>query len=202
MAELRVHAILTEHPGYGWSVESPQLPELVGGRDSLLELLVSLQDILAFGGAPDEGYELVEHRQRQFTAHGVDFVVRMRMDEHQSDRLQVIHRLLAALDDPWQRDEFFDMQPNPTGDIVFVAMLESEPLRSLTEQLDPRGDVVAVVVPVDQNFVWTTQFAAAATESGWSTLGDYGLNDDSTMAEVRVAMSDVVDPRERTLAFS
>ena len=90
MGDPRIHAILTRYPGgMGFSVSSPQLPELVAGFDTDEELENELLAVLTFGGAPQE-YNLVKHYQEYSSNEGREWFVRTAHDPKLKD-LSLIH---------------------------------------------------------------------------------------------------------------
>ena len=202
VADLVVHVILAEHPGYGWSVESPQLPELVGGRDSLIELEADLIDILRFGGAPDE-YRMVRHLERHFSDDDGEWAVRWVVDRHVKERVATAQRLLQCMSVPEQKRELLVNVRTPTDEVLFVSMLSGDKLTSLFEQMDPRGDAVTVVLPVSDVGVWSMQFAYESPDApaDWPSIKDYGLDPHATVGEAMTRLN-ALPSRERALVLS
>jgi hypothetical protein len=204
MADPVIHVILTEHPGFGWSVESPQLPELVGGRDSYAELMDDLVSILQFGGAPEE-YRMVRHIQRHLTTpEGLEIAIRWRQDKHEEERMAAASGLVHCLEIDAYREELTEAYKTPTGDVLFVASLPSDKLGPLFDQMDQRGDAVSVFLQKpDENAILSTQLLINDhPEVDWKTLDAYGLSRDSTVADLFAAMSEYKRLHDRALVLA
>jgi len=202
MADRVIHVILSEHPGYGWSVESPQLPGLVGGRESLVELEADLIDLLQFGGAPEE-YRLVRHWQRHFADEDGQWAVRWVVDRHANERAATAQRLLHCMTVPKQKQDLLTNVHTPYDELLFVSMLPADKLALLFDQMDPRGDAVTVVLPLSDVGVWSMQFAyeTAGFPVDWSSIKDYGLNPDTTVGEAMTRM-DALPSQQRALVLA
>lgn len=61
VADGTVHVLLTDYGRFGWGTSSPQMPELIGGRDTLAELEADLEKLLAFGDAPPQAPPVPRH---------------------------------------------------------------------------------------------------------------------------------------------
>ncbi|MEU5073740.1 hypothetical protein AB0G76_19565 [Streptomyces asoensis] len=198
MANEVVHVLLTDYGQYGWGITSPQLPELVGGRDSFREMCADLKDILAFGGAP-EGAQVVVHRQMYVVVPGGDeaCIVRFAKDEYEFDRFEAGMRLTGVLRDADQRAKIMAGPKLATGERLFICAVPSDTVRWLSEQLLP-GEVASLVSsfadewigggkPIAEMPFGHAAKAPEGQEKHWSPLSDAGLTADSTLADMLMA---------------
>lgn len=176
----RIHAIVAEHPGYGWSITSPQLPELVGGRTTRIELDANLREIVRFGGAGGDIKVIVHEQAHYVTEDGDDYAIRLARDSRYLDRLDTLRILLEALErQPDFAADYFRSEYDP----VFVVMTFEETVGDLLEQMDDRGDFVVCALPVVGSGVATTAFVAGDQNAG-KGLSDFGLSAESPVSEL------------------
>ncbi|MES5383903.1 hypothetical protein ABVN64_30360 [Mycolicibacterium conceptionense] len=73
-----LHLIITETGGYGWTVESPQLPELIGGRNTSTELAADLVEIVEWAKEPDVTFDRTFIHEQHVVGDpdGNEFVIR------------------------------------------------------------------------------------------------------------------------------
>ncbi|WP_432112205.1 hypothetical protein [Streptomyces sp. YPW6] len=194
MADEVVHVLLTDYGQYGWGVSSPQLPELIGGRDSYEDLRRDLAEILEFGGL-DASASVVIHRQKYVVAPGGDetFVIRIANDEREFDRFEAGMRLTGVLNDPRQRSQILAGPKTPSGEQIFICGTPTDTLGWLTEQLLP-GEFASVISSVaDEMFggkpirECIIGHAVEPADKGWMTLSEAGLTAETTLAELSVA---------------
>ncbi|MGY5630265.1 hypothetical protein ACW7N6_15755 [Streptomyces sp. UC1A3] len=195
MADQVVHVLLTDYGRYGWGVTSPQLPELIGGRDTYKEIRADLDDILAFGGVP-EGAEVVVHRQKYVVTPGSDQAcfIRLADDEYEFDRIEAAMRLTGVLKDPGQRAKIMAGPKLATGERLFVCAVPSDTVRWLAEQL-VRGEVASIVTSFADDFLGGKPIREMPLAHGdddpegdWYSLSDAGLTPDSTLADLILAV--------------
>lgn len=183
----RIDAILTEHPGYGWEIESPQLPELVGGRETKEALEAELKDLLVFGGASRDAVPALYY-QRYLPIDGGDkFAVRVRKDSHVEDRVRVARRIKGALTDKKQLASMSRFPQRSTGEIVFVCAVASDRIDTLTRQLETGGDAIVIAMAVADQMLYTTPVSNEAytnNRPGWLSLDDVGLGADATVGDL------------------
>ncbi|MEV2279344.1 hypothetical protein AB0I72_27585 [Nocardiopsis sp. NPDC049922] len=183
----RIDAILTEYPGYGWSIESPQLPELVGGRDTREELEVDLTSLLKFGGAQDPFVPAVHWQKYLIQDEEAEVAIRVRRDQHVTDRMQVARRIGAALKHPDQRRSMSNLPQRSTGEVLFVCSVAQDRLDTLARQLDPRGDTFMIAVAVADNMLYTTALSNRGNgqrRSGWVRIADLGWDENTTVGDL------------------
>ncbi|MFJ7344678.1 hypothetical protein ACIQU3_30890 [Streptomyces sp. NPDC101110] len=195
MADQVVHVLLTDYGQYGWGITSPQLPELIGGRDSYQEIRDDLKDIVAFGGAP-EGAQVVVHRQMYVVVPGSDeaCIVRFANDEYEFDRFEAGMRLTGVLKDAGQRAQIMAGPKLATGERLFICAVPSDTVRWLSEQLLP-GEVASLVTSFADEWLGGGKpiiempfgYALKRSDGDWSSLSDAGLTEDSTLADMLMA---------------
>ncbi len=129
-----VHVVFTEHEGFGWSLTSPQAPELIGGRRHVADLLRELPEMLALGGMSGETLHL--HEEKTLTSPGgLEYRVRF-ADEGSDERELVVGRILASIESG-SEDEDADRSPRlPTGERLIIAVLETDAVGWLFDQVD------------------------------------------------------------------
>ena len=144
MGDLRIHAIMTRYSGgMGFSVSSPQLPELVAGFETDEELENELLSVLSFGGAPKE-YTLVKHYQEYSSNEGREWYVRTAHDVKLKERVATLHAfssLIRLTPEPLDR-----ATKSTTGEATFVIALLDDKFGWLSEQLSKHGSALTIVV--------------------------------------------------------
>ena len=142
MGDPRIHAIMTRYAG-GFSVSSPQLPELVAGFDTDEELENELLNVLRFGGAPQE-YQLVKHYQEYSSNEGREWFVRTAHDSKLKERVSTLNSfvsLIRVTPDPLDR-----ATKSTTGEATFVIALLDDTIGWLAEQMTEHGCALTAVV--------------------------------------------------------
>lgn len=188
------HVILAEHPGYGWSIECPQLPELVGGRTTLVELYADLREILAFGGLR-AGATVSIHEQAFMAADGGDeFAIRVARDDNYMNRLDVANAALKVLADPVGGpnllEDYLDLGPDP----VLTMCMYDDTVGWLEDQMDRRRFLLVLVVvapmPDERPAVQSTALLVDGSgPDGYKTLADFGLGRNDTVGELLTRFS-------------
>lgn len=197
MADQVVHVLLTDYGRYGWGVTSPQLPELVGGRETYAEVRADLAEILSFGGISD-GVDVVIHRQKYVVTPGGEdsCFIRIASDECEFDRIEAAMRLTGVLKDPAQRSDIMGGAKLSTGERLFVCAVPSDTLRWLSEQLLPGEPASLIASFADEMFggkpLWEMPIAHGSDEGEpegeWHALAESGLTPDSTLADLIMAV--------------
>jgi hypothetical protein len=169
----------------GVHLYSPQIPELVAGRDTPDELFKDLPDIVSFAAPDLDLRDAVIHQEEVFSVPEGDFVVRVARDDHASQRDRVHRRIVAALQVPTQVEEMLDAPPTRSGLLLFVCAVPSDTVRTIMEELDPRGDAAVVAVSVADEWLWTTHFAYGDEKRpNWYSLDHWGWTLDTSVADM------------------
>jgi hypothetical protein len=179
-----VHAMVTDEGEYGYSMTSPQFPELAFGRSTEEEFTREYQDALRYAGLKS-GRVWGHFQVRGTTPQGVEFVIRRQTgDGHEEARLQIanaINRLLSSETEATQLLE--DLEPSATGEFVFVACLADDTVGWLVDQLRPNDDAIAAALDVAGVMVAMTQVASGG-HLDWPTIDDLGWTRDTTLGEL------------------
>lgn len=202
MPDPDIHVIATHDPRYGVMVQSPQLPDLVGGRATLAELENDLVEILRFGGAPDE-YRLVRYLQKNLvTNDGREYAVRWRVgDLLAAERAATVDHLVAAMSVPAQRDAHLDNEVAANGVVVFVAVAPTDIAGQVFAQMYEHHDAMTAVMAVADGVLLSTQFATRdAAPAGWGSAVDSGVDEKSTMGDVLRRFNGVLQERALVVA--
>ncbi|MFG2815281.1 hypothetical protein [Streptomyces sp. NPDC048410] len=197
MADEVVHVLLTDYGQYGWGVTSPQLPELVGGRESYKELRDDLDDILAFGGVP-EGAKVIVHRQKYAVDPGGEHAcfIRIANDEVEFDRIEAAMRLAGVLNDPAQRTRIMSGPSISTGERLFICAVPGDTLRWLSDQL-VTGEVASIITSLADDMLGGKLIREMPIAHGcegdepdeeWHSLSESGLTPDSTLGDLIMAV--------------
>jgi hypothetical protein len=168
----------------GSHLYSPQIPELVAGRETHEELYRDLPDILSFAAPERRLEDAVFHDEAVFAAPEGDFVIRAANDDRTQQRRRVAQRVVAALQVPTQREDMLDVPRTPSGLVLFVCALPADTIQWVTEQLDPRGEAAVVVAPVAEEWVWTSHLANNGDRHDWKPLEHWGWTLDTTVGEM------------------
>jgi predicted RNase H-like HicB family nuclease len=182
----RFHLVVREDNGF--HLYSPQIPELVAGRETREELYRDLPDILSFAAPELRLEDAVFHKEAVFLASTAapegDFIIRAANDDRTQQRRRLAQRVGTALQIPTQREDMLDVPRTPSGFVLFVCALPADTIRWITEQLDPRGEVAVVVAPVAEEWVWTSYLANVGDWQDWRPLEHWGWTLDTTVAEM------------------
>jgi hypothetical protein len=167
-----------------WAFYSPQIPGLVGGRDSIFQLREDLPTILRFAGVPLPA-RIRTHLEQTYDAEGLPYIIRSAQDEHGKERLAAAQRLRAALTVADQREDLLSSPRTRTGEVLFIAGVASDTLEDMARQLHPSGDAAVVVCKVAEEFVWSFHFTNAEDlDEAARPLGELGLSMETTIGEV------------------
>lgn len=167
-----------------WAFYSPQIPGLVGGRDSVLQLREDLPAILRFAGVTLPA-RLRTPLEQTYDATGLAYIIRTAQDEHSKARLAAAQRLRAALLVPDQRDDLLSSPRTRTVEILFIAAVASDTVEDIANQLHPSGDAAVVVCSVAEEFIWSFHFTNAEDlDEAARPLDELGLSMETTIGEV------------------
>lgn len=143
-----LHVIYTESGDeYGWSIESPQIPELVGGRDTITELLADTASILDFAGASESAFDrVVTHEQHAVVdPDGDEYLLRWQISDSDTyaQRYETATHLNAAILDGHYDSAQKAMQPQlATTERLLIAVVPADTLGWAEDQLTDGGCAV------------------------------------------------------------
>ncbi|GHP18848.1 hypothetical protein RN2511_035840 [Rhodococcus sp. NKCM2511] len=189
-----LHIVYSESgEDYGWTLESPQIPGLIGGRSSSSELLRDTDEIIRFA-APGESWEKTFlHEQHSVEdPDGNEYLIRWLVavdgdleDEDRAEgRQQVAGRLNAAAQAGFPESERAAQPVLPTSERLLIAVLADDTLGFVEDQL---GDGCAVLSQYGgQDVLISIPFGTSGlgTSTGKFSLEELGLTRQSTFAEM------------------
>ncbi|MEU8284539.1 hypothetical protein AB0C01_09390 [Micromonospora sp. NPDC048905] len=167
-----------------WAFHSPQIPGLMGGRSSLLQLRADLPEILRFADVPLP-VQIRVHVEDMYDSAGTSYIIRQSQDGHRTERSATAQRLRAALTVAEQREQLLSSPRTRTGEVLFIAAVPSDALHDISAQLHPSGDAAVVVCNVADELLWSFHLTNAEDlDAAARPLGDLGLSGETTIAEV------------------
>ncbi|WP_068162726.1 hypothetical protein [Rhodococcus phenolicus] len=131
-----LHLIYTTYgPDFGWSLTSPQVPELIGGRNSISELLADTPDILRFAGVAD--YPHTWRHEQHFIRDdaGDEFFIRFLADD--DTREGAANRMHSELQAGADSDLIERGPVMSTGERLLIAVTGSDTIGWCEDQLEP-----------------------------------------------------------------
>lgn len=188
-----LHLVYTSYGDeFGWSISSPQIPELIGGRNTIDELIRDTDSILEF--AKIGPYEHL-YRHEQIAAedpHGNEYLIRWLSEEDgpefsQDDpmsRLSTAGRLFASVRNGYS-EHLRNRQPLlVTGERLLIAVLGDDTIGFVFDQLDTdQGAVIAQHRGEDA--VYSVPLGIPHDANGWTwRLEDLGLTRDASVETV------------------
>lgn len=141
------HLVFTDNgPGYGWSIESPQVPELVGGRADLSDLLRDTNKFLKFANAPirdiyapgvylHEQHAVADPRGNEYL---VRFMTSINTDGDEA-RISAASRLQGAVLHGWSDEEIAAQPQLKTSERLLIAVTATDTLGWIMDQLGDGG---------------------------------------------------------------
>ncbi|MDF3316494.1 hypothetical protein [Rhodococcus sp. C3V] len=189
MADL--HVIYTSYGDeYGWYLSSPQIPELVGGRHTLPELVHDTPEILRFAGVPHHD-NLFVHLQRHFVdPDGDEYLVRVLQDENIA-RENAVNRLVSGVL-AGNDDDLKARQPElVTTERLLIAVIDSDRLGWIEDQLGDASAMLGIYGGDDLLYSIPMTAGKAEGQVSWS-FEKLGLSSKSSVAD----MLDVVLGKE------
>lgn len=141
------HLIYTDYgPDFGWSIESPQIPGLVGGRTDLNDLLRDTNMMLEFADAPVQDMHapgVYLHEQHAITdPRGNDYLIRFLTSTDAEDnpsRISAASRLQGAVLEGWSEDEIESQPQLVTTERLLIAVTAEDTIGWIADQLGEGG---------------------------------------------------------------
>ncbi len=184
---------VNEDEPYGWTITSPQLPGFVFGRSTRAEVDNELDDALEFAGAPEVPRAV--HVLRRFeTPEGDEFMISVANDADKDARAEVARRLTGVMSDEPQRLDLLSKVPRlPTGEALFVAVVPTDRLGWVWEQLDERDGTATIVAAVgdEGGMIWSNSTGFATRSDDFEdpvTMEELGLTEDSLVGDLVTAL--------------
>lgn len=185
-----LHLVVTDDGPHGYSLSSPQVPELVYGRNDLEAFRRSVTDVLAFAEAPDLPRR--EHRQvRRYDQHGREIIVRMAVDDRQDERKRLAKRVLGLLLESSEQADSLLCSNFETafGAHLVIITLPGDRLEEVFEQLDPRDGTAMITDFVDDSGFEVRAISRSEInhDPGMRTLDEVGLSLSNTVGDLFAA---------------
>ena len=176
------HVFVTNEREHGYSMDSPQVPGLVFGRNTETEFRAEYQQVLHDVGVRGR---VTGHTQLRIQAFdGSECLIRFMQGETEAERKAVAVHVERLVKSAERCSEFLgDLMPSPTGEYVFVACLATDTLGWLIDQLNPRGDVLTAVVGVADVMLAATQLASGITVD-WPPIYELGWTREMTLQDL------------------
>lgn len=152
-----VEIVVREEAGE-WAAWSPQCPGLMIVEDGAQALRHAVKPALRYYFETEFGALPVARIMMTLESDSSGVLVRVRYDDFYYERDLLSQRLVALLrSGTGEAKEFAAGRPNGLGDVVYFCALPGDRLRLVQAQLAP-GDSINVVLPVGEEFVWSTSF--------------------------------------------
>jgi predicted RNase H-like HicB family nuclease len=189
-----LHIVYTETgDSYGWTIESPQIPELIGGRDTVEELVADTDEIIEW--AKDSGTEfdgLFVHEQHLVVdPAGREYLIRWQFNSDDYDaRYETAGRLNYAVLNGWGDDDEIAQQPVlPTGERLFIAAVGADTLGWVEDQLSECGGCCVLAEHLGDGAVANVPFGVTGQLGPRGVnIKQLGLNRESTFREMADAV--------------
>ncbi|ANW63973.1 hypothetical protein BCA37_10535 [Mycobacterium sp. djl-10] len=201
-----MHVIFTEAGDYGWTIESPQIPELIGGRDTSDELIGDAGEIIEWAKDPDQTFdEWFGHEQHLVEdPAGRTFLIRWLFnggDEDYDARVDTADRLNYAVVSGLVNSEEYGRHPQlpTTGECLYICVRGSDTMGWISAQLDDRYDRCVLAQHLGDGGVVHLPFGRAGVLRAGLNTEALGLTDSSTFDEMRdVVMAHEIDGLRQT----
>lgn len=194
-----LHIIYTEAGDeYGWTIESPQLPDLIGGRNTSEELLADTAEIIEWAMDDDAAYDPVyAHEQHLvYDPDGREYLIRWQFNDEANyeARLETAgrlnHAVTAGLITPGEWGEHAPL--SVTGERLYIAVVGTDRLGWVQDQLSDRDNACVLAEHLEDGAVVHLPFAQSGVLRAGLSIELLGLNRDSTFND----MLDAVLARE------
>lgn len=178
-----LHLIYTKYDGF-YAIESPQIPELVGGRTSPAELEAAVPEILELANVTASDFDnIYEHEQHiYYSPDGVEYVVRVYLDDNEA-RERSAGRVIAGIEEGYERENEAKQPKLRTGERLIIAATGEDRIGWFMDQLgDGEGAIVEWNKVDDVCYSLPLLPDDLSTEDS-SSLASLGLSADSSISE-------------------
>lgn len=193
MADL--HVIVTESGDYGWTFETPQIPELIGGRDTTAEIIAELPAIVEWAKEPGETFDQVfAHEQHQVRdPEGNEYLIRFQFNGPDKDyeaRHDTAGRINYAVLNGLVTEEERGQHPPvlTTGERLYVCVRDADTLGWIQDQLLEREVSCLLVQHSEDGALLHVPYGRTGQLQNGIDTDALGLNRDSTFAEMAEAL--------------
>lgn len=190
-----LHIVYTETgDNYGWTIESPQIPELIGGRNTAEELVADTSEIIEW--AKDSGTEFdkqyVHEQHLVVDPAGREYLIRWQFNSDDYDaRYETVGRLNYAVLNGLADDDEIAQQPVlPTGERLLIAAVGADTLGWVEDQLSERGGCCVLAEYLGDGAVVNVPFGVTGQlDTRGVNIKELGLNRESTFREMADAVT-------------
>lgn len=178
-----LHLIYTKYDGF-YAIESPQIPELVGGRTTPAELEADLPEMLELAKVALADFDNVyDHEQHiYFSPEGVEYVVRVYLDDD-AIRDRSAGRVIAGIEEGYERDNESKQPQLQTGERLIIAATGSDRIGWFMDQLREGEGAIVEWNKVDDVCYSLPLLPDDLSTEDSSSLASLGLTADSTVSE-------------------
>ena len=194
-----LHLIYTEAgDDFGWTIESPQIPELIGGRSTGEELVEDTPAIIDWAVDEDASFdEIYAHEQHLIEdPQGRQYLIRWQFNDegNYDERYQTASRLNYAVTSGMVTPEEFGEHPALplTGERLYIAVIGTDTLGWIQDQLSDRECCCVLAQHLEDGAVIHPPCAPSGVMQAGLPIEKLGLHRDSTFSE----MLDAVLARE------
>lgn len=185
-----LHIVYTEAGDeYGWTIESPQIPELIGGRSTIEELILDTPGIVEWAKDQDQTFERTFMHEQHLVADpdGGHYLIRFQVnhDDDDESRYETASRLnFAIVNGLVLRDEYGPHPPLNTGERLYVVAVGTDTLGWIRDQLDGRDQPCVLAEDTGDGAVVHLPFAPTGVLPGGLNTESLGLDRESTFTEM------------------
>lgn len=182
-----LHLVFTDYEQFGFSLSSPQIPDLTAGRDSAAELQSDLPRILEFAGAA-EGFERTWlHEQKvAFSPDGTEYLVRF-CAEQSEDRHDAAARILNGIDKGLVSRNTSRQPQLVTTERLIITTIDDDCLGWCFDQLWP-GEGATLQGDAGDEMMYSVPISDGTLPGKTWELADLGLTRSSTVLELHHAL--------------
>ncbi|NCL74220.1 hypothetical protein [Rhodococcus sp. YH1] len=188
MADL--HVVYTGYGDeFGWAISSPQIPELIGGRNTLQELVDDTSEILQFAGVNDGDFDQVwVHEQHVYLdPSGDEYLIRFaHEDDNEVDneaRRMCASLTLSCVEAGFDEDKKARQPRLVTTERLMIAALGHDTIGWCLDQLDAGTSAVVVQQIADDATHAVAIGETVPDEVTWE-LEDLGLTRKDTVTSM------------------
>ena len=183
-----LHIIYSESgEDYGWSIETPQIPELVGGRNTIAELIADTPSIIEFASDPGQEFDrTVLHEQHLvIDPDGDEYLIRWAHDSHEDERRNTAARLNHSVLNGLHPEDKPKQPTLATGERLLIAVQRDDTVGWIQDQLGSHMACVLSQRDSGSDAIYSIPFGdnGLGGAKRW-TLEDLGLTRDSTFSEM------------------
>lgn len=189
-----LHLVLTDHGKFGWTIESPQLPSIIGGRDTYDEAFIFARELCEEAGwSPLPEFPEVHVQHPVVAKNGFEYLLRthhsddpaLRWPRMHLTEVLTAHLLLDDIDDVTHAGQ----PPTATGERLLISALPEDKLSWCEAQLDPGAVGRFVVLRGDSTDSIAIGNGKSDRDDSYETL-DLDLGPDAMLRDALAALNE------------